>query len=48
VEHRDPRPGDVKHSQADNTVLRSLFPEVQPVPLEQGIAETVAWFEASR
>lgn len=48
VEHRDPRPGDVKHSQADNTVLRSLFPEVQPVPLAQGIAETVAWFEASR
>jgi len=48
VEHRDPRPGDVKHSQADNTVLRSLFPDVRPVPLEQGIAETVAWFEASR
>jgi UDP-glucose 4-epimerase len=48
VEHRDARPGDVKHSQADNTVLRSLFPGVYPVPLEQGIAETVAWFEASR
>jgi UDP-glucose 4-epimerase len=48
VEYRDPRPGDVKNSQADNTVLRSLFPEVQPVPLAQGIAETVAWFEASR
>lgn len=48
VEHLNARPGDVKHSQADNAVLRSLFPEVQPVPLEQGIAETVAWFEASR
>jgi len=48
VEHRAERPGDVKNSQADNTVLRSLFPEVQPVPLQQGIAETVAWFEASR
>lgn len=48
VEHRDPRPGDVKNSQADNTVLRSLFPGLQPVTLEQGIAETVAWFEASR
>jgi len=48
VVHRDPRPGDVKNSQADNTVLRSLFPGVQPVPLDQGIAETVAWFEASR
>jgi UDP-glucose 4-epimerase len=48
VEHRDARPGDVKHSQADNSVLRSLFPGVDPVTLEQGIAETVAWFEASR
>ena len=48
MEHLDERPGDVKNSQADNTVLRSLFPEVQPVPLEQGIAETAAWFETSR
>lgn len=45
VLHRDPRPGDVKHSQADNTVLRSLFPEVVPTSLEQGLAETVAWFK---
>lgn len=48
VERRDPRPGDVKHSQADNAVLRSLFPEVLPVSLEQGLSETLAWFEASR
>jgi UDP-glucose 4-epimerase len=48
VEHRDARPGDVKNSQADNTVLRSLFPEVDPVSLEQGLAETVAWFETCR
>lgn len=48
VEHRDARPGDVKNSQADNTVLLSLFPEVKPVMLEQGIADTFAWFEASR
>ena len=48
VHHRDPRPGDVKHSQADNAVLRSLFPEVQPVSLEQGLADTVAWFKESQ
>ena len=48
VEHHGERPGDVKNSQADNTTLRSLFPEVQPVPLAQGIAETLAWFEANR
>ena len=45
VVHRDPRAGDVKHSQADNAVLRSLFPDVQPVPLEQGLSETLAWFK---
>jgi hypothetical protein len=27
-------------------MLHSLFPEVQPMTLEQGIAETVEWFEA--
>jgi UDP-glucose 4-epimerase len=45
VVHRDPRPGDVKHSQANNDVLRHLFPNVQPVSLEQGLAETIAWFK---
>ncbi len=45
VEHRDPRPGDVLHSQADNTSLRALFPDLSPVPLEQGLAETVTWFK---
>jgi UDP-glucose 4-epimerase len=47
VFHRDPRPGDVKHSQADNAVMRKLFPDVAPVSLEQGLAETVAWFKES-
>lgn len=45
IVHREPRPGDVKHSQADNAVLRSLFPAVVPASLEQGLAETVAWFK---
>jgi len=45
VVHRDPRPGDVKHSQADNAVLRSLFPDVEPVSLDQGLADTLAWFK---
>lgn len=43
--HRDPRPGDVKHSQAENAVLRGLFPDVRPVPLAQGVRETLEWFE---
>ena len=45
VEHRPERLGDVRHSQADNAVLRSLFPDVRPVSLEQGLAETIAWFK---
>jgi UDP-glucose 4-epimerase len=46
-EHVEPRAGDVRDSQADNTRLRELFPEVQPVSLRSGLSETVEWF-ASR
>lgn len=46
--HRAARPGDVPHSQADNCVFRGLFPEVEPVPLTEGLAETVAWFHAAK
>ena len=45
VVHREPRAGDVKHSQADNTSLRALFPDVSPVSLDEGLAETVTWFK---
>lgn len=48
VDHRPERPGDVRHSQADPTSLRSLFPDVEPVPLRDGLARTVEWFEATR
>ena len=46
VRHRDPRPGDVPNSQADNTQLTSLFPDVAPVPLEDGLRQTIDWFRA--
>lgn len=42
--HVDPRPGDVRHSQADRTRLRRMFPDVEPTPLPDGLRETVAWF----
>ncbi len=48
VEHHDPRPGDVAHSQADDTRLHCLFPDVAPVSLREGLEATVSWFEASR
>ena len=47
IDRQPPRAGDVKHSQADNRVLLDLFPDVVPVSLEQGIAETVAWMEST-
>jgi UDP-glucose 4-epimerase len=44
VEHTEPRRGDVRHSQADATLLRSLFPDVVPTPLEEALRATCAWF----
>jgi UDP-glucose 4-epimerase len=43
-EHRPDRPGDVKHSQADQTRLRSLFPDIEPISFEDGLRATVDWF----
>jgi UDP-glucose 4-epimerase len=45
-EHTAPRAGDIHDSQADPTTLRSLFPDLTPVPLEDGLAATLAWFQA--
>jgi UDP-glucose 4-epimerase len=42
--HVDPRPGDVRDSQADQTNLRRLFPAVVPVGLDEGLRRTVDWF----
>jgi UDP-glucose 4-epimerase len=44
-EHIEVRAGDVPHSQADNTLLRSLFPDVEPVPLDDGLRATVEWMQ---
>ncbi|MFB7377104.1 NAD-dependent epimerase/dehydratase family protein [Kitasatospora purpeofusca] len=44
VAHTEPRPGDVRDSQADNARLRELFPDVRPVPLHEGLERTAAWF----
>jgi UDP-glucose 4-epimerase len=46
--HGPERTGDVKHSQADNSSLRALFPDVRSIPLRQGLEETVAWFRRTR
>ena len=46
-DHTDPRPGDVRDSQADQETLRALFPGIEPRPLRTGLEATVAWFEQS-
>ncbi|MFI7292223.1 NAD-dependent epimerase/dehydratase family protein [Streptomyces anulatus] len=42
--HLPPRPGDVRHSRAENARLLSLIPDVTPVPLREGLERTVEWF----
>jgi UDP-glucose 4-epimerase len=46
VEHVEPRPGDVRHSQADCTRLLELFPDVSAVPFVDGLRATVEWLQA--
>ena len=47
-DHLATRAGDVPHSQADQTRLTRLFPEVRPTPLAEGLRATVAWFRETR
>lgn len=44
VEHVENRAGDVRDSQADNSRLRSHFPDVSPTALREGLEATVDWF----
>jgi len=48
LNHTDPRPGDVRHSQADQTRLCELFPDIHPTPLLDGLRATVEWFREAR
>lgn len=42
-QHIERRAGDVPHSQADNTRLSALFPDIVPVPFDTGLKSTVEW-----
>jgi UDP-glucose 4-epimerase len=42
--HSEPRPGDVRDSQAEQARLRRLFPDVDPIPLDEGLRATIEWF----
>jgi UDP-glucose 4-epimerase len=43
----EPRPGDVRDSQADGARLHALFPQVQPTALRDGLERTVEWFRST-
>lgn len=45
--HVEPRVGDVRDSQADNALLRSLFPAAHETPFESGLRATYEWWQAS-
>ena len=42
----EPRVGDVKASQADGSRVRTMFPQVEPIPLEDGLRGTLRWFRS--
>ena len=46
VESLPSRPGDVKHSQADNSALMALVPGVTPTAFDKGLQATIEWFRA--
>ncbi|HTZ10142.1 MAG TPA: NAD-dependent epimerase/dehydratase family protein [Acidimicrobiales bacterium] len=48
VRHEPSRAGDVRDSQADQSRLRALFPDLAPVPFEEGLRRTVAWARHAR
>jgi UDP-glucose 4-epimerase len=47
-DHLAPRAGDVLHSQADQSRLVRLFPDVRATPLADGLRATVAWFREAQ
>jgi UDP-glucose 4-epimerase len=47
VEHVEPRAGDVRHSMADDSRVRALFPGVTPLPLVDGLRATVDWMSGA-
>ena len=38
------RPGDVRNSQNDPTLIKSLFPKIEPIGFSQGLERTIDWF----
>jgi UDP-glucose 4-epimerase len=45
-DHVETRAGDVRDSQADSSLLLSLFPDIEAATLAEGLRRTVDWFRA--
>jgi UDP-glucose 4-epimerase len=45
VVHEGVRIGDVRASQSDGVRIRELFPNLEPVPIADGIEQTIAWLK---
>ena len=48
IDHQPERAGDVKHSQADNRRAVEILGYEKLVDLEDGLRQTIAWWQASR
>ena len=46
IEQRTARVGDVRASQSDPSLLRSLFPDVPEIPFRAGLESTLTWFRS--
>jgi UDP-glucose 4-epimerase len=46
VEYRQPRAGDIRHSQGSSVALRKLFPATSPVGLRPALLRTIEWMES--
>ena len=47
IENVANRVGDVPHSQADSTLLKSLFPAIAPRDFSLGLSETIDWMRGT-
>lgn len=41
--HREPRTGEIRNSRNDPTLIRQLFPGIEPIALSDGIASVLRW-----
>lgn len=48
VQHVEPRIGDVRASQSDGLRVKELFPSIEPVDLDEGLAKTIQWFQGKQ